>query len=121
MTVMRSCLYMPGNNETMVSKAPQIPADVITLDLEDSVPPTHKSEACSLVREHLEAAGSRGSAVYVRVNGWDTALTDDDPTRSSIRGSTGSSSPSADTPPRVSASLRDSMDWSTNGTWIRGR
>jgi len=39
MAVMRSVFYVPGNNEKMVAKAPEFPADIITLDLEDSVPP----------------------------------------------------------------------------------
>ena len=33
MTVMRSVFYIPGNNEKMISKAPETPADIITLDL----------------------------------------------------------------------------------------
>jgi len=45
MTVMRSVFYVPGNNETFVSKAPGNPADIITLDLEDSVPPAEKAKA----------------------------------------------------------------------------
>ncbi|MBS1237811.1 MAG: citrate lyase beta subunit, partial [Deltaproteobacteria bacterium] len=36
MTVMRSVFYVPGNNEKMVAKSAEIPADIITLDLEDS-------------------------------------------------------------------------------------
>ena len=42
MAVMRSIMYVPGNNPKMVEKAPSIPADIITLDLEDSVPPFRK-------------------------------------------------------------------------------
>lgn len=45
MAVMRSVQYVPGNNEKMVAKAPGIPADIITLDLEDSVPPAEKARA----------------------------------------------------------------------------
>jgi len=29
MTVMKSVFYVPGNNEKMVSKSPEIPADII--------------------------------------------------------------------------------------------
>ena len=42
MTVMRSVFYIPGNNETFVSKAPSNPADIITLDLEDPSPPPRR-------------------------------------------------------------------------------
>ena len=37
MTVMRSVFYIPGNNLKFIEKAPVTPADIITLDLEDSV------------------------------------------------------------------------------------
>jgi citrate lyase subunit beta/citryl-CoA lyase len=78
MTVMRSVFYVPGNNEKMVAKAPEFPADIITLDLEDSVPPAEKVKARELVRENLKYAGSGGSTVYVRINNWETLLTNDD-------------------------------------------
>jgi citrate lyase subunit beta/citryl-CoA lyase len=78
MTVMRSVFYVPGNNEKMVAKAPDFPADIITLDLEDSVPPAEKIKARELTRENLKYAGSGGSPVYVRINNWETLLTNDD-------------------------------------------
>jgi len=56
MTVMRSVFYVPGNNEKMVGKAPEFPADIITLDLEDSVPPAEKPRARECVRENLKYA-----------------------------------------------------------------
>jgi len=78
MTVMRSVFYVPGNNEKMVKKAPEFPADIITLDLEDSVPPAEKPRAREVTRENLKYAGSGGSTVYVRINNWETLLTNDD-------------------------------------------
>jgi len=78
MTVMRSVFYVPGNNEKLVSKAPSIPADIITLDLEDSVPPAEKPKAREVTRENLKSAGSGGSIVYVRINNWETEMTNDD-------------------------------------------
>ena len=78
MPVMRSVFYVPGNNEKMLSKAPTIPADIITLDLEDSVPPAEKVKAREMVRENLKLAGSGGSTIYVRVNNWETLMTNDD-------------------------------------------
>ena len=42
---MRSVLYVPGNNEKMISKVRLSGADIITLDLEDSVPPAEKVNA----------------------------------------------------------------------------
>lgn len=78
MTVMRSVFYVPGNNEKMVGKAPDIPADLITLDLEDSVPPAEKPKAREIIRENLKYAGKGGATVYVRVNNWETKMTNDD-------------------------------------------
>ncbi len=78
MPVMRSCFYIPANNEKMISKAPTTPADIITLDMEDSVPPAEKPRARGLVREHLLHAGSGGSKVYVRINNWDTPWPNED-------------------------------------------
>jgi len=78
MAVMRSILYIPGNSEKMVSKAPTFPADIITLDLEDSVPPAEKPKAREIVRENLKYAAQGGAEVYVRINNWETLLTNDD-------------------------------------------
>jgi citrate lyase subunit beta/citryl-CoA lyase len=75
---MRSVFYVPGNNEKLVSKAPSISADIITLDLEDSVPPAEKPKAREMTRENLKYAGSGGSIVYVRINNWETQMTNDD-------------------------------------------
>ena len=78
MAVMRSVMYIPGNNPKMVDKAPSIPADIITLDLEDAVPPSEKEVARKLISQKLEYAGSGGSQVYVRLNNWETGMTNDD-------------------------------------------
>lgn len=75
---MRSIMYIPGNNPKMVEKAPTIPADIITLDLEDSVPPAEKENARKLIVEKLKFAGSGGSQVYVRINNWETEMTNAD-------------------------------------------
>ena len=78
MAVMRSVMYIPGNNPKMVDKAPSIPADIITLDLEDAVPPSEKEVARKLISQKLEYAASGGSQVYVRLNNWETGMTNDD-------------------------------------------
>jgi len=78
MALMRSILYVPGNNPKMVEKSPTFPADIITLDLEDSVPPAEKDAARKIIAQNLHYAGQNGSLVYVRINNWETELTDDD-------------------------------------------
>src|SRR3990170_487728 len=75
---MRSVFYVPGNREDFIAKIPNISADVITLNLEDSVPPAEKQKARELTRQNLKFAGSSGAAVYVRVNNWETGMTNDD-------------------------------------------
>jgi citrate lyase subunit beta / citryl-CoA lyase len=78
MSVMRSVFYIPGNNLKFIEKAPVTPADIITLDLEDSVPPDEKAKAREMVRENLKLAGSGGSTIYSRINNWETLMTNDD-------------------------------------------
>ncbi len=78
MPVMRSVFYVPGNNENFIAKAPTFPADIITLDIEDSVPPAEKPRARGMIRENLKAAGSGGSLIYVRINNWETPWPNED-------------------------------------------
>lgn len=78
MAVMRSIMYIPGNNPKMIEKAPEIPADIITFDLEDAVPPAEKEVARKLVRENLELGAKGGAQVFVRINNWETNMTNDD-------------------------------------------
>lgn len=75
MAVRRSDLYLPANNEHMILKAPTLGADVITLDMEDSVPPAEKEAARQLVKKHIKSMGATGSEAWVRINAWDTDLT----------------------------------------------
>ena len=41
----RSCLSVPGSSEKMLGKAPGLGADMVFLDLEDSVSPLEKENA----------------------------------------------------------------------------
>jgi len=78
MPVMRSVFYVPGNKEDLIAKIPRFPADIITLDLEDSVPPAEKQIARELSHKNLKFAASAGADVYTRVNNWETGMTNDD-------------------------------------------
>jgi citrate lyase subunit beta/citryl-CoA lyase len=77
---MRSVFYTPSNNEKMVGKAPTIAADVLTLDLEDSVPPAEKAKGREMIKSYLdsERAGQSSPNLYVRINNWETEMTNDD-------------------------------------------
>ena len=65
---LRSVLYMPGANERALTKAQQLPADALILDLEDAVAPAVKAQA----REQVCAAAASGAygrrLVTIRVN-----------------------------------------------------
>lgn len=64
----RSVLFIPGNRESWVAGAHENDADVVILDLEDSVPPEEKDSAREIVAEHLPALRDEGQRVHVRVN-----------------------------------------------------
>jgi citrate lyase subunit beta/citryl-CoA lyase len=75
---LRSELFVPGNKEDWMRKAPRYGADALILDLEDSVPPVEKAGARVLVRKMLEELGPTGQTLLVRVNRLETGLTGDD-------------------------------------------
>jgi citrate lyase subunit beta/citryl-CoA lyase len=72
----RSCLYMPGANSKALEKAKTLPADVVLLDLEDSVAPEAKGAAREAVAAALKAGGYGKREVIVRVNGFATPRDD---------------------------------------------
>ena len=74
----RSELFVPGNKEDWMRKAPKYGADALILDLEDSVPPENKPEARTLVRKMLRELGQAGQTLVVRVNRLETGLTGED-------------------------------------------
>ena len=78
MLITRSLLFVPANRDNMVARAHQTPADVIVLDLEDSVPPSEKESTRGKLRDAVISLKAAGKTVHVRVNGLDTGLTRDD-------------------------------------------
>lgn len=76
---MRSMLFVPGDSERKQEKALGSGADVLILDLEDSVAIAAKPRAREVAAAFLRAqAGAGGPLLYVRVNDLSTGLTDDD-------------------------------------------
>ena len=71
---LRSVLYVPGNKEDWMRKAPKYGADALILDLEDSVQPDEKGDARSSVRKIIGELGSDGPALFVWVNPLETGL-----------------------------------------------
>ncbi|NKC16277.1 MAG: CoA ester lyase [Gammaproteobacteria bacterium] len=64
----RSLLYVPTNVERFIDHAHTRGADVIQLDLEDSVPPAEKERARGLVEPALARVRRGGADVVVRIN-----------------------------------------------------
>ncbi len=71
----RSCLSIPGSSEKMLGKGPNIPADMVFLDLEDSVAPLEKEAARAKVVDAIKNQDWGDKVLCVRVNAWDTEWT----------------------------------------------
>jgi citrate lyase subunit beta/citryl-CoA lyase len=69
---LRSWLFVPGDSEGKIAKAAGAGADVVILDLEDSVALSRKAAAREIVAGAL--AGARAGAVYVRINPLESGL-----------------------------------------------
>jgi len=78
MLLLRTMLFVPGNNMRMLHKAGTLDADAIIIDLEDSVPMEDKETARAFVRDGIETVGKGESMVLVRVNGLSTGLAGQD-------------------------------------------
>ena len=75
---LRSKLFVPGNKDDWMRKAPKYGADGLIFDLEDAVPEHDRPMARQLVRRVLEDLGAQGQTLFVRVNALDTGQTFDD-------------------------------------------
>jgi citrate lyase subunit beta/citryl-CoA lyase len=77
---MRALLFVPGDSARKLDKAMQSGADVLIVDLEDSVSREGKESARLTARDFLrEAMPSAGRpTIYVRVNGLESGLADGD-------------------------------------------
>lgn len=71
---LRSLLFVPGDSERKLAKAPASGADALVLDLEDSVDASRLPLARGMVREYLAARPADGPALWVRVNPLDSGL-----------------------------------------------
>jgi citrate lyase subunit beta/citryl-CoA lyase len=75
---LRSMLFVPGDSDRKFAKASGIGADALILDLEDSVAPSMKDAARAHVSALLDDPSARDWAFFVRVNPFDTGLTQTD-------------------------------------------
>jgi citrate lyase subunit beta / citryl-CoA lyase len=75
---LRSLLFVPGDSERKLSRAPQSGADALILDLEDSVVPANRPLARRQTRDFLESTGSVEFRRYVRINPLSSGVALDD-------------------------------------------
>ncbi len=77
---MRSLLFVPGDSPRKLEKGLASGADVLLIDLEDSVSPDAKDAARKLAGEFLAAHRDTKDRprLFVRINALDTGLADDD-------------------------------------------
>lgn len=75
MELLRSFIFVPGNRANMLERARAFNADVVMVDLEDSVPPGEKTTARDMAKEWVPTLRRVGQRVMVRVNSLDTGLT----------------------------------------------
>ena len=78
MTVLRSLLFVPGNQPRMLERASGLKPDAFIPDMEDSVPIEEKANAREVTASYLAKLGAGGTPVIPRVNSLDTGLLDDD-------------------------------------------
>lgn len=74
----RSVLYLPASNDRALTKAAELPADALILDLEDAVAPDDKLAARARLPAILAERRYGEREVVVRVNGLDTPWGEDD-------------------------------------------
>jgi len=76
--LLRSLLFVPGNNSRFLEKAKSLQADIVCFDLEDSVPLVEKKSARNLIKNALKSRSEYHSEIYVRTNSPVSGLIPDD-------------------------------------------
>ncbi|HET9230876.1 MAG TPA: aldolase/citrate lyase family protein, partial [Vitreimonas sp.] len=117
----RSCLYMPGANAKALEKAKTLAADVLLLDLEDSVAPEGKDEARAQVAAAAKEKGYGRREVIVRVNALSTQWGRDDIAAAGAAGPDGMLAPKVESAAQVREldSAMTSAGFSADATlWI---
>jgi len=88
--LMRSLMFVPGHNEKLQLSASNSKADIILLDVEDSVlPEKNKQAARDLIKKNIETGLFKDFEVFIRVNDIQTGLLLQDVYQLTIPGITG--------------------------------
>ena len=98
-SMIRSVLFVPGNQPERIPKAVATGADAVIVDLEDAVPIDEKQAARQVVEEALHRHGYR--KLWVRVNGPDSEWILDDIKAVTTPGIGGIMVPKLETPSQV--------------------
>lgn len=76
---MRSLLFVPGDSERKLEKSLSSGADVLLIDLEDSVSPDAKPAARHCAADFIsDRSGKAGPLLFVRINALASGMADDD-------------------------------------------
>jgi citrate lyase subunit beta/citryl-CoA lyase len=78
MTLLRSLLFVPGNQAPMLDKAMGFTPDAFIPDLEDSVPMEEKTRAREVTASYLPRLSQVGPMLIPRVNALDSGWLEDD-------------------------------------------
>ena len=68
MYLMRSLMFVPAHNQKLLDSSVRRDADVLLLDIEDSVPPTDKQNARDNIKEFVKRPDLNGKLIFPRVN-----------------------------------------------------
>ena len=66
--LMRSLMFVPAHNPKLLDSATRRDADVLLLDIEDSVPPCDKQKARDNIKEFVKRDDLKGKLIFPRVN-----------------------------------------------------
>lgn len=105
----RSWLFVPGDSERKLAKGPTTGADILILDIEDSVSPSRKPVARKMIEEYLAAASREGAPLWVRINALHTPYWEEDVAAAMAGGADGIVLPKPRSPADVFA-LAERMD-----------
>jgi len=72
--LMRSLMFVPGHSDKMIVSASKSDADVILLDLEDSVPYSNKQLARETIKKHVDGDLLRKYNIFIRINEIESGL-----------------------------------------------
>ena len=68
MYLMRSLMFVPAHNQKLLDSSLRRDADVLLLDIEDSVPPVDKQTARNNILELIKRPEAQGKVIFPRVN-----------------------------------------------------